>query len=112
SGAKRIRRLDGTPINHGSGLSLFAQYAVVHRRSAVKIDPSVPLEDAAIFGCAVMTGAGAVFNTAALKPGENIAVGGLGGVGMNALFAAVAAGAERIVAVDTNPEKLGLARQW
>jgi alcohol dehydrogenase len=112
SGAKRIRRLDGTPVNHGSGLSLFAQYAVVNRRSAVKIDPSVPLEDAAIFGCAVMTGAGAVFNTAGLKPGENIAVVGLGGVGMNALFAAVAAGAERIVAVDTNPEKLGLARQW
>jgi alcohol dehydrogenase len=112
SGARRIRRLDGTPVNHGSGLSLFAQYAVVHRRSAVKIDPSVPLEDAAIFGCAVMTGAGAVFNTAGLRPGENIAVVGLGGVGMNALFAAVAAGAERIVAVDTNPEKLGLARQW
>ncbi len=112
SGARRIRRLDGTPVNHGSGLSLFAQYAVVNRRSAVKIDPTVPLEDAAIFGCAVMTGAGAVFNTARLEPGENIAVVGLGGVGMNALFAAVAAGAERIVAVDTNAEKLGLARQW
>jgi alcohol dehydrogenase len=78
----------------------------------VKIDPTVPLEDAAIFGCAVMTGAGAVFNTARLEPGENVAVVGLGGVGMNALFAAVAAGAERIVAVDTNAEKLGLARQW
>lgn len=112
SGAKRMRRLDGSPINHGSGLSLFSQFAVVNRRSAVKIDPEIPLEDAAIFGCAVMTGAGAVFNTAGVRPGDHVAVVGLGGVGMNALFAAVAAGAERIVAVDTNPEKLGLARQW
>jgi len=112
SGAKRIRRLNGESINHGSGLSLFAQYAVVARRAMVKIDPAVPLEDAAIFGCAVMTGAGAVLNTAGLQAGEAIAVVGLGGVGMNALFAAVAAGAERIVAVDANPEKLGLARQW
>lgn len=112
SGAKRMRRLDGTPINHGSGLSLFAQYSVVSRRSAVKIDHDIPLEDAAIFGCAVMTGAGAVFNTAGLRPGDHVAVVGLGGVGMNALFAAVATGADRIIAVDTNPEKLGLARQW
>jgi alcohol dehydrogenase len=112
SGAKRIRRLNGERVNHGSGLSLFAQYAVVARRAMVRIDPSVPLEDAAIFGCAVMTGAGAVLNTAGLQAGEAIAVVGLGGVGMNALFAAVAAGAERIVAVDANPEKLGLARQW
>jgi len=112
SGAKRMRRLDGSNVNHGSGLSLFSQFSVVARRSAVKIDPDIPLEDAAIFGCAVMTGAGAVFNTAGVRPGDHVAVVGLGGVGMNALFAAVAAGAERIVAVDTNPEKLGLARQW
>jgi alcohol dehydrogenase len=78
----------------------------------VKIDPSVPLEDAAIFGCAVMTGAGAVLNTAKMQAGDTIAVVGLGGVGMNALFAAVAGGAERIIAVDTSAEKLGLARQW
>jgi alcohol dehydrogenase len=112
SGAKRIRRLNGESVNHGSGLSLFAQYAVVARRAMVRIDPAMPLEDAAIFGCAVMTGAGAVLNTAGLEAGEAIAIVGLGGVGMNALFAAVAAGAERIVAVDANAEKLGLARQW
>ena len=111
SGAKRIK-VNGEPINHGSGLSLFAQFCVVSRTAVVKIDKDIPLEIAAIFGCAVMTGAGAVFNTAGLKPGENIAVVGLGGVGMNALFAAVAAGAERIVAVDTNPEKLKLAKEW
>jgi alcohol dehydrogenase len=112
SGAKRIRRLNGEAINHGSGLSLFAQYGVMARRSMVKIDPGIPLEDAAIFGCAVMTGAGAVLNTAKMQAGDVIAVVGLGGVGMNALFAAVAGGAERIIAVDANPEKLGLARQW
>jgi alcohol dehydrogenase len=112
SGAKRISRLNGEKVNHGSGLSLFAQYAVVGRRSMVKIDPSIPLEDAAIFGCAVMTGAGAVLNTAGMRAGDTIAVLGLGGVGMNALFAAVAGGAERIIAIDTSAEKLGLARQW
>lgn len=112
TGAKRLRRLDGTPINHNSGLSLYAQYAVVARRSAVKIDRDIPLDDAAIFGCAVMTGAGAVLNTARLEAGEAIAVVGLGGVGMNALFAAVTAGAGRIVAIDTNQAKLDLAKQW
>jgi alcohol dehydrogenase len=112
SGAKRISRLNGEKINHGSGLSLFAQYGVMARRSMVKIDQSIPLEDAAIFGCAVMTGAGAVLNTAKMQAGDTIAVVGLGGVGMNALFGAVAGGAERIIAVDANPEKLGLARQW
>jgi alcohol dehydrogenase len=112
SGAKRIRRLDGSYVNHNSGLSLFAQFAVVARRSAVKIDKDIPLDDAAIFGCAVMTGAGAVINTARLQPGENVAVVGLGGVGMNALFAAVASGADRIIAVDTNPKKLEQAKEW
>lgn len=111
SGARRLFQ-DGKPINHGSGLSLFAQFAVVERRSAVKIDKDIPLDDAAIFGCAVMTGAGAVINTANLRAGEPIGIVGLGGVGMNALFAAVAAGAGRIVAVDASPEKLALARQW
>ncbi|MBP0462821.1 alcohol dehydrogenase catalytic domain-containing protein [Roseomonas sp. PWR1] len=112
TGTKKLRRLDGTPINHNSGLSLYAQYAVVARRSAVKIGKDIPLDDAAIFGCAVMTGAGAVLNTANLQAGDAVGVIGLGGVGMNALFAAVAAGAERIVAIDTNPMKLELAKQW
>ncbi|TCH96232.1 alcohol dehydrogenase [Roseococcus sp. SYP-B2431] len=112
SGAKRLNRLNGEAINHNSGLSLFAQFAVVMRDSLVKIDKDIPLEDAAIFGCAVMTGAGAVLNTARLRPGEEIAVVGLGGVGMNALMAAVAAGASRIIAVDTSAAKLELAKEW
>lgn len=112
SGARRLSRLDGAAVNHNSGLSLFAQYAVVMAESVVKIDDDIPLEDAALFGCAVMTGAGAVFNTARLAPGEEVAVVGLGGVGMSALLGAVAAGASRIVAVDRSAEKLALARQW
>ena len=112
SGAKRLRDADGQSINHNSGLSLFAQYAVVMQNSLVKIDADIPLEDAAIFGCAVMTGAGAVINTAQLRPGEEVAIVGLGGVGMSALLAAVAAGAERIIAIDTSAAKLELARSW
>ncbi len=112
TGTKRLKRLDGTPINHNSGLSLYAQFAVVARRSCVKIGDDIPLDDAAIFGCAVMTGAGAVLNTAGIKAGEEVAIVGLGGVGMNALFGAVAAGAERIIAIDTNPKKLEMAKQW
>jgi len=112
SGARRINRLDGGSVNHNSGLSLFAEYAVVMRDSLVRIDKDIPLEDAAIFGCAVMTGAGAVFNTARLRPGAEVAIVGLGGVGMSALLGAVAAGAARIVAVDRSAEKLALARQW
>lgn len=111
SGAKRLK-VDGQPLNHGSGLSLYAQYTVVMRNALVKIDDDIPLDQAAIFGCAVMTGAGAVFNTANLRPGSEVAIIGLGGVGMNALLAAVAAGAERIVAIDTNQAKLALAKEW
>ncbi|MCK8784199.1 zinc-dependent alcohol dehydrogenase family protein [Roseomonas sp. NAR14] len=111
SGARKLR-LNGEPINHNSGLSLYAQYAVVARSALVRIDPDIPLAEAAIFGCAVMTGAGAVLNTAGIGAGDSLAVVGLGGVGMNALLAAVAAGAERIVAIDTNQEKLALAREW
>jgi len=111
SGQRRLR-WRGAPLNHFLGVSLFAEYAVAHRRSMVKIDPDVPLDDAAVLGCAVLTGAGAVLNTARLEPGGEIAVVGLGGVGMNALLGAVVSGAERIVAVDTNPDKLRLAREW
>lgn len=112
SGARRLKRLDGEVVNHNSGLSLFAQFAVVMRDSLVKIEKDIPLEDAALFGCAVMTGAGAILNTARLRPGEEVAVVGLGGVGMSALMAAVATGATRIVAVDTSQAKLDLAREW
>jgi alcohol dehydrogenase len=110
SGARRLS-LNGEPINHYSGLSVFAQYAVVAQNALIKIPEDVPLEDAAIFGCAVVTGVGAVLNTAQVPVGGRMAVVGLGGVGMNALMGGVVAGAERIVAVDLNADKLRLAKE-
>jgi len=110
SGARRLS-LNGEPLNHYSGLSVFAQYAVVSQSALIKIPDDIPLEDATIFGCAVVTGVGAVLNTAQVPPGARMAVVGLGGVGMNALMAGVVAGAERIVAVDLNADKLKLARE-
>jgi alcohol dehydrogenase len=110
SGERRLS-LRGDPINHGSGLSAFAQYSVVSRHALVPIDDDVPLEDAALFGCAVMTGVGAVVNTARVPPGASVAVLGLGGVGLNAMLGAVLSGAAKVMAVDLNPARLGLARQ-
>jgi alcohol dehydrogenase len=110
SGARRLR-CDGAEVNHHLGCSAFAEYAVVSRRSVVKIDPELPLEEAALFGCAVLTGVGAVVNTARVQAGASVAVIGLGGVGLASLLGAAAAGARRIVAVDLSDEKLGLARQ-
>ena len=110
SGARRLS-LNGEPIHHYSGLSVFAQYAVVAENALVKIPDDIPFEDATIFGCAVMTGVGAVLNTAQVPAGGMVAVVGLGGVGMNALMGAAIAGAERIVAVDLSPDKLKLAKE-
>ncbi|HEY8287634.1 MAG TPA: zinc-dependent alcohol dehydrogenase family protein [Acetobacteraceae bacterium] len=110
SGARRLS-LHGDVLHHYSGLSVFAQYAVVSQNALIKIPDDVPLEDATIFGCAVVTGVGAVLNTAQVPPGGQMAVVGLGGVGMNALLGGVVAGAERIVAVDLNADKLRIARE-
>ncbi len=110
SGARRLR-LDGQEVHHHVGVSAFADHAVVARNSLVKIDPALPLEEAALFGCAVLTGVGAVLNTAGMAPGATMAVVGLGGVGLNALLAGVLVGATRIVAVDLHDDKLALARQ-
>lgn len=110
SGARRLRR-NGTGLNHLLGCSAFADHAVVSRRSLVKIDPDLALEEAALFGCAVLTGVGAVVNTARVPPGGTVAVVGLGGVGLAALLGAALAGAQRIVAVDLADDKLAFARQ-
>jgi alcohol dehydrogenase len=110
TGGRRLRR-NGEFIAHYSGISCFAEYAVVARSSLVKIDPAVPLVDAAMFGCAVQTGVGAALNTAAVRPGDVVAVIGLGGVGLACLLGARLAGAQRIIAVDLADDKLGLARQ-
>src|SRR5918911_1214071 len=110
SGMRRLHR-NGQDIHHHLGVSGFAEYATVSRRSLVKIDRELPLDEAALFGCAVLTGVGAVINTAKLPAGASTAVVGLGGVGLSALLGAVAAGARRVVAIDLSDEKLGLARQ-
>jgi alcohol dehydrogenase len=110
-GGKRFRDANGAPLNHHSGVSCFSEFVVVDRGSVVKIDDDLPFADAAIFGCAVMTGVGAVINSARIRPGDRVAVIGLGGVGLNGLLGAILAGAGQIIAVDVNPEKLGLARQ-
>jgi alcohol dehydrogenase len=109
SGARRLR-LEGREVHHHMGVSAFAQYAVCARPSLVKIDNDLPLEEAALFGCAVLTGVGAVVNTARISPGSSVAVVGLGGVGLNALLGARLAGAARIIAVDILGDKLALAR--
>lgn len=109
SGAKRLSR-DGQPIAHFVGVSAFAEHAVLSRRGVHKIDKAMPLELAALFGCAVMTGVGAVANTAKVSPGQSVAVVGLGGVGLSSVMGAAAAGAVRVVAIDLNPEKLDMAR--
>lgn len=108
-GPIRLRAGDGM-IHHHLGCSAFATHAVVSRRSLVKIDPALPLAEAALFGCAVLTGVGAVVNTARVTAGQSVAVVGLGGVGLAAVLGAVAAGASRIVAVDLLEDKLALAR--
>ena len=110
SGARRLH-CDGVDVNHHLGVSAFAEYAVMSRRSVIKIDPALPLHEAALFGCAVLTGVGAVVNTARLQPGQTAAVIGLGGVGLASVLGAVASGARQIVAIDLADDKLGLARQ-
>ncbi|GMV00772.1 MAG: putative alcohol dehydrogenase, zinc-containing [Burkholderiales bacterium] len=117
-GYKRLRSVagpgidgrPGAPLHHHLGCAAFAEYATVSRRSAVRIDPALPWDEAALFGCAVITGAGAVLNTARVEAGAKVAVVGLGGVGSASLLAARAIGAREIVAIDMLESKLVKAR--
>ena len=110
-GGMRLRDAGDAPLHHHLGVSGFAEYAVVSERSAVRIDPDLPPSIAALFGCAVMTGMGAVVNTAGVRPGESVAVFGLGGVGLSSVLGAAACSAWPLVAVDVVPAKLALARE-
>ena len=101
----------GKVVYHHVGVSAFAQYCVANRGSMVRIDKELPFDEAALFGCAVLTGVGAVFNTAQVFPGAKVAVLGLGGVGLNSLLGAIVAGAQQIVAIDLHDDKLELAKQ-
>ncbi|RZJ03477.1 MAG: alcohol dehydrogenase [Brevundimonas sp.] len=106
------RRLhDGAgELNHHLGCSAFARHAVVSRRSLVKVDADLPFEHAALFGCAVLTGVGAVVNTARVQAGQSVVVIGLGGVGLSSVLGALASGASPVIAVDLSEDKLALAR--
>lgn len=108
SGGPRLR-LDGQAVHHHMGLSAFAEYALVSEKSLVKIPGDLPFADASLFGCAVMCGAGTALYTAGIRPGQSVAVFGLGGVGLSAVLGAVTAGAARIIAVDPDEGKRKLA---
>ncbi|WP_328188112.1 zinc-dependent alcohol dehydrogenase family protein [Marinobacter sp. OP 3.4] len=110
-GEHRLHRADGTAVNHHLGVSAFADHAVVARDSLVKVDPELPLHHAALFGCAVLTGVGASINSADIRPGQTVAVIGLGGVGLNSVLGALVAGAGEVIAVDLDEGKLALAKE-
>ena len=101
--------LNGTPVHQFLNLSAFAEQMLIHENACVAIDPAMPLDRAALIGCAVTTGSGAVFNQCCLRPGETLAVIGCGGIGLAAINAAKIAGAGRIVAIDPVPAKRELA---
>src|SRR5262245_36315160 len=110
-GSTRLRH-DGVELQSFSALGAMAERVVAPARSVVKLPADVPLTTAALVGCAVTTGVGAVLNTAQVRPGSAVAVFGAGGVGLNVLQGAVLAGAERIIAVDVSAAKLDLARAF
>jgi Zn-dependent alcohol dehydrogenase len=109
SGERRIHQ-GNNQVHHHLGVSAFADHAVVSRRSCIKIEADIDPVEAALFGCAVLTGVGAVINTAQVKAGTAVAVLGLGGVGLAAMLGAIAAGAREIVAVDLHDSKLEVAK--
>jgi alcohol dehydrogenase len=111
SGARRLTDSESRVCYHHLGVSAFAEFAVAAEESLVRVDPALPLDRAALFGCAVMTGVGAVVNTARAEPGASVAVFGLGGVGLSAVMGARVAGTHPIIAVDRLEDKLALARE-
>jgi alcohol dehydrogenase len=110
NGTRHFTSQSGQTLYHHLGISAFSEYTVVAQESLIKIDPTLPLHIAALFGCAVMTGVGAVINTAGVQPGTSVAVFGLGGVGLSAVMGARAAGAYPIIAVDVLESRLALVR--
>ena len=109
--SRRLSWRGGELMNQFLNLSSFGEQMLVHENSMVKIDPDIPLDRAALVGCGVMTGVGAVFNAAKVEPGATVAVIGCGGVGLSAVNGAALAGAERIIAIDTVASKLEIARE-
>ena len=111
-GTSRLKDRDGNTLNHYAGVSVMAEHATVHRDNVLKIDSDIPLDKAALVGCAVMTGVGAALNTAKVEAGSSVAVFGAGGIGLNVIQGAALAGAEKIIAVDLEDKKLEFAQQF
>ena len=121
SGRAATQRAKGAPtrltrrgevVNQFTDLSSFAEQMLVHQNAIVKVTKDIPLDRAALIGCAVITGVGAVFKTARVPAGSTVAVIGCGGVGLNCVQGAALAGASRVIAVDVNAPKLKLAEQF
>jgi S-(hydroxymethyl)glutathione dehydrogenase/alcohol dehydrogenase len=110
-GAARRMTWKGQVLHQFANLSVFAEQVVVHEHAIVKIGKDIPLDRAALVGCGVMTGVGAVFNAAKVEPGSTVAVVGCGGIGLSAVNGAALAGASKIIAIDTNAGKLEKARE-
>ncbi|HBK04738.1 MAG TPA: alcohol dehydrogenase [Acetobacteraceae bacterium] len=110
-GAARRLKWKGQVLHQAFNLSVFAEQMLVHEHAVVKINKEIPLDRAALVGCGVMTGVGAVFHAAKVEPGSTVAVIGCGGIGLSAVNGAAIAGAERIIAIDTNSSKLEKARE-
>jgi S-(hydroxymethyl)glutathione dehydrogenase/alcohol dehydrogenase len=110
--ARRMSWKGGDYINQFMNLSSFGEQMLVHDNSMAKIDPEIPLDRAALVGCGVLTGVCSVFNAARVEPGSTVAVIGCGGVGLSTVNGAALAGAERIIAIDTQPSKLELAKEF
>ena len=106
NGGRRCSNSKGELYWHHCGVSGYSQYTIAVPGSLVKIDKSLPFELATLFGCAVMTGTGAAMNTANIRPGQSVAIFGLGGVGLAALMGAKACNAGQIIAVDVLDHKL------
>ncbi|HDY84038.1 MAG TPA: Zn-dependent alcohol dehydrogenase [Halieaceae bacterium] len=100
---------DGKPVEQFADLSGFCEKMLVHETAVVTIDDDIPLESAALVGCAVTTGVGAALNTAKVRPGSTVAVFGAGGIGISIIQGARIAGAKQIIAIDLVPEKLEIA---
>lgn len=108
-GGRRLSQ-NGRDVHHHLGISGFAEYAVIATESLIRIDSDLDLGIAAVFGCAVLTGVGALLQTARLRPGQSVLIVGLGGVGLAALLGALAGGATQVIAADIAPDKLATAR--
>ena len=111
-GTTRYKDSSDNPLNQFAGVGVMSEYATVHEDNVLPIDPDIPLDKAALVGCAVMTGVGAALNTARVQAGSTAVVFGAGGIGLNAIQGCALAGAQKVIAVDLEDKKLAFAQQF